>query len=300
VTAERIVHILLEDNGPEVGEIAKAGISTWLLGRMARTPEQVENIRFGFSIYTSQEDIIKDNAKERGIKLTNHAWEQINKDISQLEKNAMKLLSQNGFIIRDEGHGDSDLVGSAWLRYIATHQLPDYVVVDPRALDVMKALKWDNQISTSSGTIDDIPGSSAIWKDVSEVGKQVLDVSISFFDVEKAEFGNWLELYKKHPQLWEPVTEAKELLDFNQLIGHPPPSGVFGKDVDGTMIYSVRCPGCKKIHGRFRTYDEASGNRQCKYCTRDFVDMMRTSYDTGNLKPLLKKEHDKRSSNFSR
>lgn len=296
MTAEQIVYILLEDaDSPDVGEIAKAGLRTWALGRMVKTPEQVENIRFGFSIHTSAQDIIEDNAKERNITLTDQVWDQINKDVMQLERNALKLLSNNGFIVQDEGHGDNDLTGSAWLRYIAIHGLPEYVVAHPRAIEVMKALEWDGQLSTSSGTISDVHDADLIMDGVSEIGKELLDVSISFFNDEKAEFETWLNLYKTHPELWEPVTEAKRLLDFNAVIGHPPSPGIFGRNVNGTMIYSARCPGCKRIHGNFRTYDEASGNRQCKYCTRDFVDTMRKSYDTGNLKPLLRREKGPRA-----
>ena len=88
---------------------------------------------------------------------------------------------------------------------------------------------------------------------------------------------------------------VETLLDFNTLLGPPVENRVHVKDVNGTPIFSVRCPGCKRIHGNFRTFDEASANQQCKYCTRDYVDMMLKANETGNFKPLLKK-HDKRRS----
>lgn len=70
----------------------------------------------------------------------------------------------------------------------------------------------------------------------------------------------------------------------------PAPPGIFKKKINGVYIYSARCPGCKRIHGNFRTYKEASGSRQCKFCNRAYVEMMLKVNDTGNVKSLLKKK----------
>lgn len=95
-----------------------------------------------------------------------------------------------------------------------------------------------------------------------------------------------------HEKIVDILLEAKQSkwLDFNQVVGTEEPSGVFAKDVNGVRIYSARCPGCKRIHGNFRTWEEASGNKQCKYCNRDFVDIIQKAHETGNFKPLLKKQ----------
>jgi hypothetical protein len=80
----------------------------------------------------------------------------------------------------------------------------------------------------------------------------------------------------------------KQLLDFNSILGRQERPGVYMTRVDGTPIYSAKCPGCKRIHGNFRTWEEASGNRMCKGCVADFVDKTIKANETGKYKPLLK------------
>jgi hypothetical protein len=157
----------------------------------------------------------------------------------------------------------------------------------------MVYLGSDEYIGTANGAIGEfIDDQEELWRNISELGQEVLDVSIHFPNLkyhgeEEAEL---IADYYDSSFLSE---SKKAWLDFNSVVGSPPPTGVFKKNVDGVDIFSAKCPGCKRLHGNFRTFDEASGNKLCQKCVGDYVDMLKKYHENGNPKPLLKK-HDER------
>lgn len=93
------------------------------------------------------------------------------------------------------------------------------------------------------------------------------------------------------------VATADQIVNFlldEAFLGAVEPSGVFRSELGGHTIFSAKCPACKRIHGNFRTFKEAAGNKMCKYCIRGYVDKIAKVRETGNFKTLLsKKHHDK-------
>jgi ribosomal protein S27E len=243
--------------------------------------------RLGFEIGTSSEDDIDNRAEEEGVVLSDAIWHRINADIHILERNACDILRKNDIYCQPEGHGDNNLSGSAWLKS-ERDQTQTVFLPSQKALDMLLTWKSGN-LSTYDSRFLEFDPDNSLWKGVSKFGKKFIDVSIRFFDVEELKIDDWEEVLQEHPEVWGKVSEAKEYLDFNTLLGPPVENKVHVKNVNGTPIFSVRCPGCKRIHGNFRTFDEASANQQCKYCTRDYVDMMLKANETGQYKHLLKK-----------
>ena len=272
-------------------QIVGKSLVQWKLKELGK--DDIGEKRFGFYVGTSSQDDITERAREIEIALTDTAWHQINTDIFRLERNACDVLRKNNISCNPESHDDNSLIGSAWIE-----SYPD--PTQTSALPSAKALKMvlfarNDFIGTYDESFEEFDPEKKIWDGVSSLGQKLIDVSISFLNTEELNLDDWDEVHQAHPEMWGLRNEAKEYLNFNTLLGPPVENRVHVKDVNGTPIFSVRCPGCKRIHGNFRTFDEASANQQCKYCTRDYVDMMLKANETGNFKPLLKK-HDKRRS----
>jgi hypothetical protein len=70
---------------------------------------------FGWAISTADEHVIKDNAAEDGVTTGEAFLDAITKDSMQLERNIMRVMRHIGLSLRDEGHGDDELIGSGWL-----------------------------------------------------------------------------------------------------------------------------------------------------------------------------------------
>jgi hypothetical protein len=272
-------------------KIVGKSIVQWRLKHLSK--DNIGEKRFGFSVSTSTESDIKDRAHEDEIVLTDAAWAQINADIMRLERNACNILRNNNIVCNPEEHGDNDLSGSAWIK---THSDDTQTYALPSAKALRMLLVGINDlVSTYSGNISEFDPKNILFDGVSNLGQKLIDVSIRFFGTEELNLDDWEEVQELHPELWGPKNESKkEYLDFNTVLGPPEKRNVYVKNIEGVPIFSVRCYGCKRIHGNFRTFDEASGNAQCKYCNRDYVDMMLKANETGKYKNLLKK-HDKRA-----
>jgi hypothetical protein len=290
--AEAVQLVKPDDDDQDIlRQIVGKSLVQWKLKQLS--DKDPGSSQFGFTVSTSTQDDITARAEELRMELTDSAWNQINADLYRLERNACNILRENNIQCQPEGHSDDDLSGSAWMKADSdptqTHFLPS-----KKALTLMLKAK-DSSLNSYDGSIEDFDPNKTLWNDVSDLGRRLIDVSISFFNTDELNLDDWEEVLEANPEVWGTINEAKEYLDFNTLLGPPVENRVHVKNVNGVPIFSVRCPGCKRIHGNFRTFDEASSNQQCKYCTRDYVDMMLKANETGKYKHLLKK-HDKRRS----
>jgi hypothetical protein len=133
--------------------------------------KEEKNMTAGFAISTSPEDMIEQNAKDSEIELTKKEWEVLNKDMSKIESNVIKHITNKYHVqIRDEGHdNDSDLIGSIFFKssnkkaaeYFADHGKDN-----------------EDQLAGAAGAVD-------IFHGVSEIGAKIIDVSIYFFNIEE-------------------------------------------------------------------------------------------------------------------
>lgn len=127
-----------------------------------------------FFIDTNDEHSIRENAQECGIEIGEDEirygpfWAQINADIRLIERNGLRILVAHGLVFRQEGHTDHGLGGSLWLRY-DDHE--NFAMVKEH-LD--RGEPW----STTSGTLGSLKRGDRIYDGVSDIGQQVLDVSI--------------------------------------------------------------------------------------------------------------------------
>lgn len=138
--------------------------------------------QIGFSISTADEFYIGSNLRDRGIEETDEVWEQINRDVSQLERNAVRLLLSNDFSVSEYGHDQYGLSGSLWVEY-----------KNRKTFQVIKeVLDHGEPWSTGSGSIGALEGSEHLYDEVSDIGQQVLEVNIYLFadDEQKAEIEN--------------------------------------------------------------------------------------------------------------
>jgi hypothetical protein len=148
---------------------------------------------------TDHEDVIEDNARERfgpdygnaaeratalkaGLvdaqgKITNRGWEQLNKDISTLESNALAWLRKTFISASDHGHGsDGDLIGG--------------LSFNPRSAKQARNIYYgaregrQERIDFTDTSHGDFAGSDGAWKGVSHFGQDVLGGHITFFDIQ--------------------------------------------------------------------------------------------------------------------
>lgn len=292
--AERTVSLLLEGGDSALlRSIANAGVAGMWLSRLKRS--DVRNIIFGVEISTGSDYTVRENARETLKRdLTKKELEQLSHDIWRVEFNCKQILETIGISFQGEGHSDYVLVGSAWIRNLIPDQVSGNYWVPQRNAIEMIIDGASEPLGTSSGSIHRYDRYKQLFSEVSDLGKNLLDISIRFFNTDDLQLETWEDLLLFQPQLWPAKLASaigeKQLLDFNQIVGVKGSSGVFVSRVDGTPIYSARCPGCKSIHGNFRTWEEASGNRMCKSCVSDFVDMTNKANETGNYSKLLKRK----------
>jgi hypothetical protein len=302
--AETIVDILLGESDDSDDSMARD-----IVKRVAHDLSMRElgslnaEFQFGFAISTGSEDIITSNLQEQGIDVSSVYWEDFNSGLTKLENNLIWILREDaGLMLSPEGHDkDGDYIGTGWLHFERDKKF------NKPGVELLKlAVEHDEPFRTSSGTINRVPGIEKMYEGVPDVVAKGADVTISFFGIEAIR--RFFEELENHPAAvayaravqTKPVAEdtAKNIL--RVVSGLDQAAGVHMKHVDGVPIYSVRCPGCHRIHGEFRTFDEASSNKQCKFCTRDFVDNFKKVTDTGNFKHLLKRRHDKRPNRRNR
>lgn len=150
----------------------------------------------GFSVHTDHEDVIKDNARDRfgpdygdaaerakrmkaGLvdaqgKITDRGWEQLNKDVSTLERNALAWLRKTFGRVSDQGHSDGDLIGG--LSFDPRSPAQAYNIVMGKG----------ERVDFSDASYGDFARSGA-WDGVSIFGQDVLGGHITFFDIQPPE-----------------------------------------------------------------------------------------------------------------
>lgn len=251
---------------------------------------KAENLSFNFGFYisTGSAEQAESNMQEDGIDTNAPGfWDSLTRDWARLEANMSLMIQKNGLVLRAEGHDNvGDLAGTAWLYLYYQEGL------NVKGLDLMRRMvDSDEPLNTGSGSITSLKGFDKVYNGVDERLAKACELSFGVFNVERL---------KRFYELLDGGTPMEEILTKinigESFLAPPEPPGIFRKIVQGVAIYSARCPGCKRIHGNFRTYDQAAGNRQCKFCTRDFVDKMTKVRTTGNFKHILKKDHEARAS----
>lgn len=253
------------------------------------------SLDFGFIIGTGDPNLIEDNLREDGIDPKTLDWASLADSFTAIERNLSNILAQNGIRLRHEGHDRfGDLTGTAWVdTFISRSTAYEPAPINRLGLDLIKdMLDSGEPLNTSSGSIMLLKGSDTLFQGVDPMIERAADVTFGLFATEKIKrFFDGLEDGEDAESLKRAVTITEE-----RFLAPRDPPGIFRKVIDGVEIYSARCPGCKRIHGNFRTYDQAAGNRQCKFCTRDFVDKMTKVRTTGNFKHIIKKDHEARAS----
>lgn len=142
------------------------------LRKLSQNYSPGKDMNFGFAVMTPEQYEIEDTAHDLGIALD---WDQINADISLIERNAMKVLNNLGIGTSDEGHdGEGDLIGSAW----TNSNTPGWTIIKKVAEGDDNYI-WgiDRFIQLAYRGVE-----HDLMNGVSEQGKQVLDVRVEFFD----------------------------------------------------------------------------------------------------------------------
>jgi len=169
-------------------------------------------LSLGFSVVTTDEGTIKDNARDRacydGIlkrgvtksgEITDKGWEYINADIPEMEKRFLAELSRvSGMTFREEGHDrHGDLVGSCWV------DLNEH----PEALAFIFSHANDANMEPYSEP-HEITGMKleTVYHKVHPVTLHSVDISFGFIDVSRDE----AELLLEAKEL--PIAEAIEIL----------------------------------------------------------------------------------------
>ena len=245
------------------------------------------SLSFGFAIGTGDSGMIESNLREDGIDPDTLNWRVLSVSFEKLETNMVNIIGRNGIRCRAEGHdGCGYLSGTAWLDTMSDHNsdTPNRI-----GMDLIKdMLDSDEPLTTSSGSIMTLKTSDLMYKDVDPIIARAAEVSFSIFSTGKLQrLFDGLESGENAESLQRAVTVTEE-----RFLAPRDPPGIFRKVINRVEIFTARCPGCKRLHGNFRTYDQAAGNRQCKHCTRDYVEKMTKVRTTGNFKHILKKKHE--------
>jgi len=104
-------------------------------------------------------------------KITKRGWNQLNKDIGVLERNAMAWLRKTFNSARDEGHDSfDDLAGTFWF---------DTGKVNQAEMLMMGLNERIDMVDTSYGDLGD-----TVWKGVSNFGGLVLGGGIKFYGID--------------------------------------------------------------------------------------------------------------------
>ena len=138
-----------------------------------------DNIKdVGFAIVTPHEDLIEDNALDKfDRELTSEDWDTLNGDISKLEGNAFKYLEEKIHSVRDEGHDENDLVGTAWYD-TDNSDMVDFIMGN--------SLQAEN-------TEHEYDPRGVFYEGLSEIGKDLLadTVRFEFFDISDEDYEAW-------------------------------------------------------------------------------------------------------------
>jgi hypothetical protein len=149
-----------------------------LMLRAGDAPQPGTKFHLGFAISTSDEHTVEARANDDAVEVD---WEAINAAITVIERNALAALREQGIACQPEGHdANSDLIGSAW------------VEAGTGAMDIMKEfIETGEPFRTGSGSIDHIQHglSTKLYQGVPGHIAALIDVDISFFDINAAEMG---------------------------------------------------------------------------------------------------------------
>ena len=159
-----------------------------------RGPDEVE---FGFAISTAEEGMIQQNAIDQELgELTTEQWNALSDDIGKMERNVMKILDKSGIQVSDQGHGgDGALIGSAWVtrRTEGWELLRRWLETDGELLN--------NYVQIVNNACPD--ADQMMWDGISDLGQRVLDVDVSFFDLDDVK-QYFEEAHKPPPPPQEP------------------------------------------------------------------------------------------------
>jgi hypothetical protein len=192
----------------------------------------------GFAIGTYAQDHIEENARERADSrygdrewtddmvrlglmepdgtITERGWEQLNGDISKIERNSLAWMRRTFKHVRDDGHDShDDLVGNFWFDPTNYDQawLVDLASASPGRSE---------RIDMNDASYGDL--ANTVMEGVSALGGSVLGGQITFFDVQ--------------PEDWETIEETLATHTPNARASRP----WFGHD-DFHNSYGVKIDG---------------------------------------------------------
>jgi hypothetical protein len=235
VPFESLAESLLEDeSGEEYGwDALKA-----LVMRAAEPLRPGTTFHIGFAVHTSDQHMIEARANDDAIEVN---WDAVNEAIPLIERNAVKALGEQGIKCSPEGHDSyGDLVGSAW------------VEAGTGGIEIVKTfIQAGEPFSTSSGSINNIQSnlSLALYQGVPDDIAALIDVDISFFDVNNEDFGIEESDIKslamrtpmRHPRVWGDlnvgdVVFVPETGSYEKVYALKFNGGQY-QDVNGRMVY---------------------------------------------------------------
>lgn len=145
------------------------------------------SISCGFSLGTGDSYFLEQNLEERGYSkddiLVYKLSGQLQDDYEAIERNGMEILNRT-FHCVDQGHSDEDLVGAC------------FVTVGTPAWDFLRdeVENHGDGFTTGSGTIHALlaGGPDIVYRGVSEMGCDCLDLNIHFFDLDEVK--KWIAI----------------------------------------------------------------------------------------------------------
>ena len=120
------------------------------------------------------EGLINTDNGTKAVTITQKGWDQLNEDIRRIEANALNWMGRKFIQVRDEGHGQDDLVGTFW--FDPTDEEQAWLV--DLAADTGRQERID-MVDTSYGDL-----ANTVFDGVSDFGASVLGGGITFFDVK--------------------------------------------------------------------------------------------------------------------
>jgi hypothetical protein len=237
VPFEGLAESLLEDEGGE--EYGWDALKA-LVMRAAEPLRPGTTFHIGFAVHTSDQHMIEARANDDAIEVN---WDAVNEAIPIIERNAVKALGEQGIKCSPEGHDSyGDLVGSAW------------VEAGTGGIEIVKTfIQAGEPFSTGSGSINNIQSnlSLALYQGVPDDIAALIDVDISFFDVNNEDFGIEESDIKslamrapmRDPQTWGELQKGDvvfvpETGSFQRIEGFKDGYGVSYQDTTGRLVYA--------------------------------------------------------------
>jgi len=144
--------------------------------------EEEGELNCGFAIVTDPQDVMEQNFEERrGREPNDKEWEQINKDVMTVERNAVAYLNKVLGQVRDEGHSDDDLIGSVWCPW-----------TNKKGLEIIWTSREEEGHQELSTEED-----RALYKGVSEIGLDAFSASFYFFNIQPEDMERLEQMFEK-------------------------------------------------------------------------------------------------------